>query len=84
MTPEYFTYWLQGFVELSESNAVPNEQQWLMIKDHLKLVFDKVTLDRSDYVPIKSIDEVLKEMYKQPKTPFLDLGFPGAAPAITC
>lgn len=39
MTPETFTYWLQGFVELSESNSVPNEKQWLMIKDHLKLVF---------------------------------------------
>ena len=47
MTPESFTYWLQGFVELSESNAVPNEKQWLMIKDHLKLVFDKKTPDRS-------------------------------------
>lgn len=47
MTPESFTYWLQGFVELSESNAVPNEKQWLMIKDHLKLVFDKKTPDRT-------------------------------------
>lgn len=42
-----FTYWLQGFVELSEADAVPNEKQWLMIKDHLKLVFDKKTPDRS-------------------------------------
>lgn len=47
MTPETFTYWLQGFVELSESNSVPNEKQWLMIKDHLKLVFDKKTPDRN-------------------------------------
>lgn len=47
MTPETFTYWLQGFVELSESNSIPNEKQWLMIKDHLKLVFDKKTPDRN-------------------------------------
>jgi hypothetical protein len=46
MNSESFTYWLQGFVELSESDAVPNEKQWLMIKDHLKLVFDKKTPDR--------------------------------------
>lgn len=83
MNSETFTYWLQGFVELSDSDTI-SEKQWLIIKDHLKLVFDKKTPDRNNPIPIKSIDEVLKEMYKQPKTPFLDLGFPGAAPAITC
>lgn len=57
MTPESFTYWLQGFVELSESNAVPNEQQWLMIKDHLKLVFDKKTPDRS-------VEDILKDAFR--------------------
>ncbi len=41
MTPEQFTYWLQGFVELN--GAMPNETQWLQIKDHLKLVFEKRT-----------------------------------------
>ncbi|HEK1349010.1 TPA: hypothetical protein SMQ84_005633 [Pseudomonas aeruginosa] len=41
MTPEQFAYWLQGFVELN--GAPPNETQWLQIKDHLKLVFDKQT-----------------------------------------
>lgn len=41
MTPEQFTYWLQGFVELN--GALPNETQWLQIKDHLKLVFEKRT-----------------------------------------
>lgn len=51
-----FTYWLQGFVELSESNAVPNEKQWLMIKDHLKLVFDKKTPDRNLNQTIRIMD----------------------------
>ncbi|HCE8553420.1 TPA: hypothetical protein NHR88_003877 [Pseudomonas aeruginosa] len=41
MTPEQFAYWLQGFVELN--GALPNETQWLQIKDHLKIVFEKVT-----------------------------------------
>lgn len=83
MNSETFTYQLQGFVELSDSDSI-SDKQWLVIKDHLKLVFDKETPDRSNPTPIKSIDEVLKEIYKQPKTPFLDLGFPGAAPTLTC
>lgn len=41
MTPEQFAYWLQGFVELN--GATPNETQWLQIKDHLKVVFEKLT-----------------------------------------
>lgn len=45
MTPESFTYWLQGFVELSDTDTI-SEKQWLVIKDHLKLVFDKKTPDR--------------------------------------
>lgn len=83
MNSETFTYWLQGFVELSDTDTI-SEKQWLMIKDHLKLVFDKKTPDRNEFPRVKSIDEVLKEMYKQPKTPFLDLGFRGTAPTITC
>lgn len=45
MNSESFTYWLQGFVELSDTDTI-SEKQWLMIKDHLKLVFDKKTPDR--------------------------------------
>lgn len=41
-----FTYWLQGFVELQESDSI-SDKQWLVIKDHLKLVFDKKTPNRS-------------------------------------
>lgn len=41
MTPDQFTYWLQGFVELNGS--MPNEVQWKSITDHLKTVFNKVT-----------------------------------------
>lgn len=49
MTPENFTYWLQGWFELNDTidhreGASPETLQ--VIKDHLKLVFDKQTPDR--------------------------------------
>jgi hypothetical protein len=47
MTPEQFTYWLKGFYELNEPESI-NEKQTLIIKDHLDLVFGKVTPNRSD------------------------------------
>lgn len=46
MTTEQFTIWLQGFFELSGEKKL-SEKQVLIIKDHLALVFDKVTPDRS-------------------------------------
>jgi hypothetical protein len=42
MTPENFTYWLQGFFEMSDSTEL-TEEQVVMVKEHLKLVFDKKT-----------------------------------------
>ena len=42
MTPEQFAYWLQGFVELQETDR-PSQQQWDMIKEHLTTVFKKKT-----------------------------------------
>jgi len=41
MTPEQFTYWLQGYVELVGTHPTP--EQWQSIKDHLQTVFTKVT-----------------------------------------
>jgi hypothetical protein len=46
MTPEQFTYWLQGFTEIC--GDCPTDQQWQVIKDHLAAVFHKVT---PDYTP---------------------------------
>jgi len=46
MTPRDFVYWLQGFAEINGS-AVPTKEQWQIIQDHLKLVFDKQTPDRT-------------------------------------
>ncbi len=45
MTQSDFTFWLQGYVEIC--GARPDETQWLIIKDHLKEVFDKRTPDRT-------------------------------------
>ena len=42
MTPEQFTYWLQGFMEMADPKEL-NKNQTQQIKDHLKLVFDKKT-----------------------------------------
>lgn len=41
MTPQEFTYWLQGYAEIA--GEAPSEEQWKVIKDHLQLVFQKVT-----------------------------------------
>jgi len=46
MTTEQFVYWLQGFMEICNPETL-DESQTQIIKDHLKLVFDKQTPDRS-------------------------------------
>lgn len=48
MSPEQYTYWLKGYFEISDSNNLsPRKVQ--IIRDHLDLVFNKVTPDRSGY-----------------------------------
>jgi hypothetical protein len=44
LTNDQFVYWLNGFFELSEAKEL-SEKQVQIIKDHLKLVFEKVTPD---------------------------------------
>lgn len=41
MTAEQFAYWLQGYSEIA--GEAPTAEQWQVIQDHLKLVFEKVT-----------------------------------------
>jgi hypothetical protein len=43
MTPEQFTYWLQGFVETNNKGHHPTPKQWELIKRHLATVFKKET-----------------------------------------
>jgi hypothetical protein len=42
MTEQQFTYWLQGFAELS-GDTPPTKAQWKSIREHLATVFVKVT-----------------------------------------
>ena len=42
MDANNFAYWLNGFAELSGDNP-PTKAQWKSIKEHLALVFTKVT-----------------------------------------
>jgi hypothetical protein len=42
MDAQNFAYWLNGFAELSGDNP-PTKTQWKSIKEHLALVFTKVT-----------------------------------------
>ena len=59
MTPEQFTYWLQGFVEIRESEqAGLTEREWDIIKDHLQTVFHKVTPNRSHPSDITNVPAI--------------------------
>lgn len=42
MTERDFCFWLQGFVELTRGQT-PDPAQWKAIREHLELVFKKVT-----------------------------------------
>ena len=42
MTTDNFCYWLQGFFEMTDTDKLTKKQIGI-IKDHLKLVFDKQT-----------------------------------------
>jgi hypothetical protein len=57
MTPEAFAYWLQGFFELTDSKEL-SAAQLEVIRNHLKLVFTKVTPDvkLDEYIPRKPVD----------------------------
>lgn len=46
MTPEQFTYWLKGFMEIANPTHLTTRQLEI-VKDHLDLVFDKKTPDRN-------------------------------------
>jgi hypothetical protein len=64
MTTEQFATWLQGYFELSDAKTL-NEKQVKIVKDHLALVFEKVTPDRS--IEEEGEDELNKIKF-EPKT----------------
>jgi len=72
MTPEQFTYWLQGFFELSETTQF-SPKQVQMVKDHLNLVFVKKTPVPTN--PEVNINKAYEGFRKQPKQPWQDKDF---------
>lgn len=63
MTPEQFAYWMQGFAELSP--CPPSPEQWQSIRDHLELVFKKVT-PKAKEAAAKPADHIsFEEMLKK-------------------
>ena len=71
MTPENFTYFLQGFFEISDAKKL-DETQVQIIKDHLDLVFNKVTPDRSES-KLKEFEWPTKEENSNPNPSIFDL-----------
>ena len=69
MTSEQFTFWLQGFMEINDPETL-GVRETQIIKDHLKLVFDKQT-------PVRK--QLLTE-----RTPY-EKGYPTVNPyTVTC
>lgn len=67
MTPEQFTYWLQGFMEISNPTTL-DETQIQIIKDHLALVFDKQTPDRISIPPLAPMPTTPYPIWQEPYT----------------
>ena len=66
MTAEQFTYWLQGFMEISDPIKL-GEKETQMIKYHLNLVFDKQTPNRTDIPTSTPFQQV-----GPPPNPYID------------
>ena len=47
MTPEQFCYWLQGMIECKSEGDFFTLRETQAIRDHLSIVFTKVTPDRT-------------------------------------
>jgi hypothetical protein len=78
MNERDFFYRLQGFFEISESKTL-SEKQVQVIKDHMKLVAQKVTPDRSQTAGVYQPDpfDFLPEpagLIKKPETYCMSLG----------
>lgn len=75
MNAQEFAYWLQGFVELH--GEMPTPEQWQSIKEHLAMVFVKVTQ------PVKKETVYPNDLTKVPR--LSDFQWPGGVqPVITC
>lgn len=78
MTEREFCYWLQGLFEVADPKSL-DERQTAMIRDHLKLVFTKVTPVRPMGQPIYDNDAKLWRDLKSATSPS-----PGLMPVSIC
>jgi hypothetical protein len=71
MNDRDFCLWLQGFVELSGDK--PTDAQWKSIKEHLALVFNKVTppVGKKDNSQ-KELDSILDNIKRMNNLPIQD------------
>ena len=58
MNERDFVYWLQGFLELREGDDGLSERQVRIIRDHVELVFNKVTPERKAKANWESVQRV--------------------------
>jgi len=75
MTPENFTYWLQGLFELTDCDELSKEQV-AMIKEHLELTLTKVT------PPLLEETEISKKLDAATFTEHRPYYEPGGGPGI--
>lgn len=64
MNYEQFAIWLHGFLEISNAETI-DKQQTQIIKDHLALLFEKKTPDRSKKKEEKTDLQILQEKIKE-------------------
>jgi len=65
MNAQEFCYWLQGKLEIDGEPKALTKEQMQIIKDHLQLVFTKVTPDRVE----PDLKKVMEDMKKVPSFP---------------
>lgn len=84
MTPENFAYWLQGYFEIS-GVSVLDEAKVQIIKDHLDLVFSKITPERTtNSTPIEIDWDKFKKTFEEDHKHPLDVPFTGSKDTLYC
>lgn len=66
LMPGNFVTWLRGFVDIAK-RAVPFDEEWQVIKEHLQLVFTKVVPSQQPMKEQSVTDEIKKALDKVSK-----------------
>ncbi len=77
MTSDQFYFWLKGFIDITDVEDTIKDIQWTIIKDHLAVVFTKVTPDRkeekkpdNEFDP-EQLKKIFEELREKPVLPIL-------------